>query len=336
MPKRRPKGDIKLRFSRGKEPLRFSDLRELYLQAYAWKGLPAEMQRKRLHEMQEKFLLLKGLFDRLNAGEQVNVVAASQGIPPGTLGRWWHGRHLPKIISPNYIHSSVDQRLKHLSEAGLKNPKIGYVLGVRMTGHLSSYVNKRGSVTILSSVKSGSVERELRNAQKEVFAYHMKSRNRKMDRFTAAEDKASSVQVASFLNKATLFGSHIPHKFLKEKEARKQFAMALVDSNAFPFQRKKPGRKTQTGGIRFKTKNRELKDYLSKILSEFGIKNNPRGGPILSRKGKWSEFKKDTLYLRGKVYEVFIPKTSLGKFRKEIGFRDPRKAKVLDSMISQS
>ena len=114
MPKRRPEVDIKLRFSGGKEPLRFSDLRELCLQAYAWKGLPAKMQRKRLKEMQEKFLLLKGLFDRLNAGEQIKVVAASQGISHGILSNWWHGKILPKVISPRFIFASVDKRLKHL------------------------------------------------------------------------------------------------------------------------------------------------------------------------------------------------------------------------------
>ena len=82
--------------------------------------------------------------------------------------------------------------------------------------------------------------------------------------------------------------------------------------------------------------NQELRDYFLNILSKFGIKANPRGAPVLSKKEKWALFEKGKLYSKGKIYEIYVPKSEFKKFRKEIGFRDPRKAKMLDRLISQA
>ncbi len=333
--------DIQLRFSGSRAPLSFSQVREFYLQAHGWTAVPTGMQRERLESMQGKFQRLNGLFGRIDSGEQIKKVAASAGVSAEALEKWHRGRALPRLISPAFIQFSVQKRFNHLKGAAFRNPRIGYVLGARMSGHLSVQVDKRGGASIVSSSKKGTIEHELRKAQSEIFGYRLKSKTRVLRRNGVAVSlagivRASSVEVAGFLNKATFFGEQIPFEFLKNKGARRQFAMALIDANAFPLQRNRSSRKKQETGIIFQTRNRNLRDYLSKLLSEFRIKNNPRSGPILSKKEAWAEFKKGKLFQKSKSYGLFIPRADLEKFRKQIGFRDPAKAQMLNRIILQS
>ncbi len=338
MPKKHRMRNIQLRFSGSRDPLRFSEVREFYLQAHGWKGISPKMQRERLERMHQEFVRLHRLFERVNAGERIKDVEKSEGISQNTLAKWRRGVSLPKLISVKFIQQNIDKRKKHLKEASLRNPRIGYVLGAILSRHLSVQTDKRGQVSIMSSVRKGSVEKEFEKAQQEVFGYSMESKTRHLKKFPSivSQKRASSVEVALFLNEATFFGKHIPFHLLKKKSARKEFAMALVDSKAYPFQRLKPGRRKPEAGIRFKTGNLELRDYFIRILSEFGIKANPRSFPVLSKEEKWALFKEGKLHQRGKIYGVYIPKSELKKFKKKIGFREQKKAKMLDSMISQS
>ncbi len=334
-----PSGDVELKFQGGKEPLRFSQVREQYLLAYGWRGAPAPRQRKRLYAMRREFVKLKRAFARVKRGETIQKVAGDLGVSVSALGNWLNGKTLPHVISTKQISFNVGKRLHYLNKAAVKNPRIGYVMGARVSGHLVVHTDKRGQVTIASTVKKGSVENELARAQKEVFGYRVKERTRDMSegrlkKSIAVDVRASSVEIAQFLNEATFFGRHIPRKFLKTRTARKEFAMALIDSGAFPVERRKPGRVKQTKGIIFRSKNRDLRDYFHSLLKEFGVKSNPREGAILSHEQKWTAFQEGTLHRKGARYGLFIPQTELVKFRRKLGFRDSAKAKTLDRFIA--
>jgi hypothetical protein len=345
MPKRARKslkGEVELHFNRRRGPLKLSDFRERWLGAHGWKGLPTKLQREKLEAIEAKFVWLKGLFDRLEAGEQIKAVAVSEGISPRALANWWNGQTLPKAISERAIEHHVGQRLPGLRAAALRNAKIGYIFGAMLSGHLVVHTDKRGGVKIISSMKAGSVDHTLKAAQAEVFKRPLASKTRdvtKKDggRAVAAESRAHSMHIATFLNQATFFGNRVPLEFLERSASRRQFAMALIDANAYPFEKPRPGGIRPEAGILFKTNNRDLRDYLSKLLSEFRVKHNPRPktAPVLSKKDKWGAFKKGKLYQKDKKYQIFIPRTSFKKFRDEIGFRDPAKGKLLDKLISQ-
>ncbi len=288
--------------------------------------------------MQQKFVYLHRLFERVNAGERIKDIEKSESISQNILGKWRRGVLLPKLISPKFIQQNIDKRKKHLKKASLRNPRIGYILGVMVSGHLSVQTDKRDRVSITSSVRKGSVEKEFERAQREVFGYSMNLKIRHLKKVSSvvSQTRASSVEIAQFLNSETFFGNRIPLKFLKNKDVRREFAKALTDSKAFPFQKNTPGRKKQEAGISFKTTNLELRDYFLNILLKFGIKANPRRVPVLSKEEKWALFEKGKLYSKGKIYEIHVPKSEFKKFRKEIGFRDPGKAKMLDRLISQA
>ncbi len=333
-------GDIELRF-KGGESLLFSQLREQFLLAFGWRGLPANLQRTRLEKMHDEFFRVKNALDRVRQGESIESVARGIGVNVSTLGAWKLGESLPKIISPKQIQASINKRKKYISAVALENPKIGYIFGIQMSRHAGTYVGQRGGISIVTTLKAGTIGAEVKSALEQVFNPHIETKmstraNTNAKHSVSETLRAHSVEIAAFLNEQTFFGSRIPYKFLRNKETRREFARALIDANAFPFERSRDNRKTPEKSIIFKTRNRELRDYLSKTIAGFGIECHPRSGPILSKKEKWELFKKGLLQEKGKRFELFIPTTAFKAFKKEIGFRDPAKAKTLDNLLNQN
>ncbi len=335
--KRWPTGDITLRFKNGRS-LVFSEVMELYLKRDAWKGIKQEASRETIEKMYEEFNKVKVAFDRLDAGEKPKAVAGSIGVSRTTLRTWQSGKQLPRIISAKMIKAYIDMRKKYLDKAAMANPRMGYILGSRMSSHVvGTQLSKRGTLHVAFGVKNGTIGSEFKRAFKEVFGTKMRRRRRKGTEYL----RKSSAEIGQFLNMATMYGEHIPHSYLKNREVRREFTKALVDANAYAFKRTKKGRKRPEQGIIFRTRNRELRDYLSAVLKEFGIENSPREGVILSPKQKWQAFvkeikeaKKERFPAEGKRYGIFIPISAFEKFRREIGFREPAKARKVDEILA--
>ena len=333
--RRKSTQNMTLRFG-DKSALRFSQIRELYLKRDAWKGIKPEQMRARLEKMRAEFEKVDSALTRLRGGESPASIGKSIGVGADTITKWAAGKQLPRSISSKMLQSNLARRKKYITEVAMKSPRTAYLLGIRMTGQMGAYAGRRGGMSIMLDVKKGTIEKEVKSAFESVFHPHIEETAKRHSNVDSSALRVSATEIGQFLNRTTFYGRQIPERFLRTKAARRQFAMALVDASAFPFQKSRAGRKKQTRGILLRTSNREIRDYLAKTLTKFGIENNPRGGAILSKEEKWREFKEGEAPKRGKRFSLYIPEKAFAKFQKEIGFRDKEKERKLARFLGQA
>ncbi len=150
----RPKriaGDIELKLKGGKL-LRFSDVRELYLQRDAWKGIKPERMRARLERMRRTFETVHDALQLVDRGESAARVARSLGYYSDRVNKWRAGKSLPKIISPKEFGAQMAKRGKFLTETALANPRLAYLLGIRMG---SPAINRNSPAFFRSPANAG-------------------------------------------------------------------------------------------------------------------------------------------------------------------------------------
>ncbi len=263
------------------------------------KGLnvPLDEIRQRMQKMKKDFLLFKAAVEKYRKMRSSVAAGRALGLSPSTVKDWADGRVEPRSFSAR-AYDKYDRDRKTVSIPEEKHPEFAYVLGCYFgnTAKVSSDIKGRGQVGIQLTTP----DREFAEIfeQKCSGATGLECSSFRQKKYHSRVFRSSNL--VQLINQITRDRTTVPTKFLKNREAKRNFLMAIFDSSG-SVKRSAEG----TPYITYCSRNQMLVETVSNFLKEFGI-----------------EHTRPTLYGRPGIR---IPKKSFETFARIINFRIGRR-----------
>jgi intein-encoded DNA endonuclease-like protein len=264
--------------------------------------------KKRLLKQKNEFEKVRAVVDLYNRGYSRREIAKELGVGICAVSSWLSGKHMPKNIS--FARAEFYKRLrKPIVVPKKRYADFAYILGAYFGN--ACPMRGRGSAAraIVVDVTDKEFAYEFMAKSKKVFGkkvlrWEVPSQRNRNKLYVGGYFATDLMQL---LNSKTNYGTAIPHEYLESQAAKLEFTRALYDSSG---QIRYAG-PANTMHVIIKLANPEVRDFISGVLKEFGIKHAIRKGGA----------------------KIAIGKFELPKFKSVIGFRAKRKQDVLPDRV---
>jgi len=284
------------------------DLESQYMQQVKGQGYtPARMQSDKLAK-RRTFMKLALMVRMHEAGMTPEQIGEELGHHPKTIGTWLNGERSPQGISPKRHEYHMATR-KPVAVNMEKPQELGYFLGTH-TAKRMHFGRTKQSARYAKIVLNGVHETTGKFRESVDGAFGLKTREHtRMLRGSERPTRTIYLQSAELANRMSemFAGKRGPWEALPDTPAaRLGFARAFADFGSTHLVRTPQG-----DHIEFIHESPKVREVIARALRERGITFEQRSG-------------KQGDHLR-------VPSGELPKFRREIGFRDPkRNAKLLE------
>ena len=285
--------------------------RELLLDRNAWLGISPRRMRQLLKRQQKKFDLLKQAVVLRRGGKTLRQISLATGVSQAQLSQWLRGNALPELLSLKVFESQARKRKKIEIDKN-RHKEFAYVLGAFFGNAFKQklaaqpYGERMIQLTTIdkefADVFKDNIEKSTGLSAKQ-FSRPDK-RGGRQGTFSAYFISTTLIQL---LNKETNYGSTIPSKFLRNRDAKINFIKALFDSGGVV-----KFLSTRRPYLVLRTRNKHLQGFVSETLTELGISNTAQGKTDFSG-----------------MNVVWIGSDAAQKFKKVVGFSARRRQAML-------